>query len=63
MRACVRACVRRQVAILCFTTFVLMDKDNVLDAQTAFVSLSYLNIMTLPMNVVPYVVMFSAQVQ
>ena len=48
---------------MCFTTFVLVDEKNVLDPQTAFVSLSYLNIMTLPMNVFPYVVMFCAQVQ
>jgi ATP-binding cassette subfamily C (CFTR/MRP) protein 1 len=44
------------VSIVSFATFVLIDKDNVLDASTAFVSLSLFNILRFPMSMLPGVI-------
>ena len=44
------------VALASFATFVLISNENVLDAEKAFVTLSYLNIMRMPMAVLPYMV-------
>ena len=38
------------VTLTSFATFVLIDKSNILTAETAFVSLSYFNIMRRPLN-------------
>ena len=44
------------VALASFATYVLIDENNVLDAEKAFVTLSYLNIMRMPMAVLPFMV-------
>ena len=51
------------VAIASFATFVLIDPSNVLDAQIAFVSLSYFNIMRQPLNQLPQLVVAMIQAQ
>jgi ABC-type multidrug transport system fused ATPase/permease subunit len=38
------------VALASFATFVLVDEANVLNAEVAFVSLSYFNLMRMPLN-------------
>ena len=44
------------VALACFATYVLVDPNNVLDAEKAFVTLSYLNIIRMPLAVLPFMV-------
>lgn len=44
------------VALVSFVTFVLVDEKNVLDAETAFVSLALFNILKFPMSVFPVVI-------
>ncbi len=44
------------VALASFATYVLIDENNVLDAQKAFVTMSYLNIMRMPMAVLPFMI-------
>ena len=51
------------VAIASFTTYVLVDSANILDAQTAFVSLSYFNIMRGPLTQLPNVIVQMIQAQ
>ena len=46
------------VTLASFATFVLVD-SNILDAETAFVSLSYFNLMRMPLNQVSKVICFS----
>lgn len=41
------------VALASFATYVLSSPDNVLDAEKAFVSLSYFNLMRQPLNQLP----------
>jgi len=55
-------CVCTKVALLCFMTFVLSSPHNVLDAQKAFVSLSLINLMGLPIAILPAAIMFTVQV-
>ena len=38
------------VAVSSFATFVLIDEANILNAEIAFVSLSYFNLMRQPLN-------------
>ena len=38
------------VALASFATFVLVDEANVLNAEVAFVCLSYFNLMRMPLN-------------
>ena len=38
------------VALASFATFVLVDEANILNAEVAFVSLSYFNLMRMPLN-------------
>lgn len=45
-----------QVALASFSCFVLLDEKNILDAETAFVSLSLLNILRMPLNMLPTVI-------
>ncbi|KAE8736524.1 ABC-transporter, subfamily C member 18, partial [Frankliniella occidentalis] len=49
------------VTLVSFTTFVLIDKNNILDAQTAFVSLSLFNILRFPLAMLPMVIMMVVQ--
>lgn len=51
------------VAIASFTTYVLVDPANILDAQTAFVSISYFNIMRNPLTQLPNVIVQMIQAQ
>ena len=51
------------VAIASFATFVLMDPNNILDAQIAFVSLSYFNIMRNPLTSLPNLIVQMIQAQ
>lgn len=51
-----------QVAMVTFATYVWMDETNVLDAQTAFVSLSLFNLMRLPLNFLPVMLISFVQV-
>ena len=44
------------VALLSFATYVLISEDNILNAEKAFVTLSYLNIMRMPLAILPYMV-------
>ena len=47
------------VALASFATFVLIDENNVLDANTAFVSLTLFNLLRVPLNILPMLVSFS----
>lgn len=49
------------VALASFATYVFMDGGNELDAQKAFVTLSYLNIMRMPMAVLPFMIVAVVQ--
>lgn len=49
------------VALSSFAVFVLSDENNILDANTAFVSLSLFNIMNYPMSILPAVIAFGVQ--
>ena len=44
------------VALASFATFVLIDENNVLDANTAFVSLTLFNLLRVPLNILPMLV-------
>lgn len=48
------------IAFASFGTYVLIDTKNVLDANTAFVSLSLFNILNMPMAYLPFLFMFTA---
>ena len=47
------------VALASFATFVLIDENNVLDANTAFVSLTLFNLLRIPLNILPMLVSYS----
>lgn len=49
------------VTLACFMTYVLMDESNVLDAQTAFMSLSLINILLAPLLMFPIAIALIAQ--
>uniref|UniRef100_A0A665WLW5 Multidrug resistance-associated protein 1 n=1 Tax=Echeneis naucrates TaxID=173247 RepID=A0A665WLW5_ECHNA len=44
------------VALSTFTVYILINKNNVLDAQKAFVSLALFNILRFPLNMLPMVI-------
>ncbi|XP_051876833.1 multidrug resistance-associated protein 1 isoform X2 [Pristis pectinata] len=44
------------VALSTFAVYVLIDEENVLDAQKAFVSLALFNILRFPLNMLPMVI-------
>ncbi|XDV45214.1 hypothetical protein PO909_013347, partial [Leuciscus waleckii] len=44
------------VALTTFAVFVTVSKDNILDAEKAFVSLSLFNILRFPLNMLPQVI-------
>nr|XP_023396693.1 multidrug resistance-associated protein 1 isoform X3 [Loxodonta africana] len=44
------------VALSTFAVYVTIDKDNILDAQKAFVSLALFNILRFPLNILPMVI-------
>ncbi|MED6290494.1 Multidrug resistance-associated protein 1, partial [Characodon lateralis] len=50
------------VALSTFAVYVLIDEQNVLDAQKAFVSLALFNILRFPLNMLPMVISSIVQV-
>ena len=50
------------VALSSFTVFVLISDENILDAQTAFVSLTYFNMLRIPLNFLPSLLVYLVQV-
>ena len=46
-----------------FTTYVLSDPANVLDANTALVSLTLFNLLRIPLNILPMLIVFLVQCQ
>ena len=50
------------VAAVSFATFILIDENNILDANTAFVSLSLFNIMKFPLSNIPHMISSIIQV-
>lgn len=52
----------QKVAFVSFACYVLVDEKNVLDAQTAFVALSLLDIIRFPLTVLPMVISTLVQV-
>ena len=50
------------VALSSFAVFVMVSEDNVLDAQTAFVSLTYFNMLRIPLNFLPSLIVYLVQV-
>uniref|UniRef100_A0A669BLK1 Multidrug resistance-associated protein 1 n=1 Tax=Oreochromis niloticus TaxID=8128 RepID=A0A669BLK1_ORENI len=50
------------VALSTFAVYVLIDEQNVLDAQKAFVSLALFNILRFPLNMLPMVISSMVQV-
>ena len=50
------------VALSSFTVFVLISEENILDAQTAFVSLTYFNMLRIPLNFLPSLLVYLVQV-
>lgn len=51
-----------QVSLVTFATYVLVDENNVLDASTAFVSLSLFNILRFPLSMLPMLISNMVQV-
>ena len=49
------------VAVASFTAYILLDDANVLDAQTAFVSLTYFNLLRMPLNMLPNLIVLMVQ--
>ena len=50
------------VALSSFTVFVLISDENILDAQTAFVSLTYFNMLRIPLNFLPSLLVYLVHV-
>ncbi|XP_063235793.1 multidrug resistance-associated protein 1-like isoform X1 [Bacillus rossius redtenbacheri] len=44
------------VSLVSFATFILVDETNILDAKTAFVSLSLFNILRFPLSMLPMLI-------
>ena len=49
------------VALCSFATYVLIDSNNVLDANTAFVSLTLFNLLRIPLNFLPSLLVYLVQ--
>jgi hypothetical protein len=49
------------VAIFSFTAYVLFDEASVLDAQTAFVSMTYFDLLRQPLNNLPNLIVALVQ--
>ncbi|XP_011343424.1 multidrug resistance-associated protein 1 isoform X3 [Ooceraea biroi] len=50
------SCAPFLVSLVSFTTYVLIDEENVLDSTTAFVSLSLFNILRFPLSMLPMMI-------
>ena len=57
------ACAPFMVAAVSFATFVLIDKNNVLDAGTAFVSLTVFYLIRFPLAMLPTTISMITQVK
>ena len=51
-----------QIAIAAFTTYILIDPNNVLDASKAFVSISFINLLNFSLLMLPEIVFYIGQV-
>ncbi|KAK9886056.1 hypothetical protein WA026_014839 [Henosepilachna vigintioctopunctata] len=49
------------VSLVSFATYVTVDENNVLDASTAFVSITIFNILRIPMSLLPMIVSMTVQ--
>ncbi len=56
------SCAPFVVSLVSFATFVLVDENNVLDSQKAFVSLSLFNILRFPLSMLPMMIASMVQV-
>ena len=50
------------MTLVSFATFVLISEKNILDSKTAFVSLSYFNILQFPLMTIPGMINYVTQV-
>ncbi|XP_043474514.1 multidrug resistance-associated protein 1 isoform X1 [Leptopilina heterotoma] len=50
------SCAPFLVSLVSFATFVLVDENNILDSSTAFVSLTYFNILRFPLSMLPMMI-------
>ncbi|XP_018335867.1 multidrug resistance-associated protein 1 isoform X1 [Agrilus planipennis] len=50
------SCAPFLVSLVSFVTFVMVDENNVFDAETAFVSLSLFNILRFPLSMLPMMI-------
>lgn len=55
------SCVPFMVAVLSFTVYVFLDGGQVLDPDRAFVTMSYLNILRMPLAILPFLVVALVQ--
>ena len=51
-----------QVSLVTFAVYVMVDENNILDAEKAFVSLALFNILRFPLSMVPQVISNIVQV-
>ena len=56
-------CAPTIIALASFGTFVLSDPSNILDANTAFVSLTLFNLLRVPLNLLPILMVYLVQCQ
>eukprot|EP00095_Tigriopus_kingsejongensis_P007287 maker-scaffold313_size211302-snap-gene-0.9 protein:Tk07287 transcript:maker-scaffold313_size211302-snap-gene-0.9-mRNA-1 annotation:"multidrug resistance-associated protein 1 isoform x4" len=56
-------CAPVMIALASFGAFVLSDSNNILDANTAFVSLTLFNLLRVPMNLLPTLMVYLVQCQ
>lgn len=56
------SCGLSQVSLASFAVYVLVDENNILDAQKAFTAISLFNILRFPMSTLPMVLSSLVQV-
>ena len=50
------------MTLACFATFIFLDPNKELDAQKAFVTMTYINLIKLPMMFIPFLLIGAIQV-
>ena len=50
------------MSLACFASFILLDENNVLTPQRAFVTMTYINLIKLPMMFIPFLLVGFVQV-
>ena len=55
------SCAPFAVAVVSFAAFILVDDTNILDAQTAFVSITYFDLLRNPLNSLPNLIIYLVQ--